>query len=279
MPRRTLQLALRILSPFVLSVVLAACGSGNSTPAPAEVAEAVGDAISAAKLVGTNWRPIAIGEPGNSMPIDEATSLTLSFGVERYAGSGGCNWFLGVYVVEGDQIAFRAPAETALICPEPANVMEQEATYLSALQNVIEYRMLEDKLLGFTSEDQLLLTFEPAEPVAFEGTEWALKFQDQNEQAAAVIIGTTITATFDGGRVSGSSGCNTYQGAYTLDGETLSITDLAVTEMACDTPEGVMDQEQLYLANLASATRLLQTGGVLQLLNAGDVTVLAFGAP
>jgi hypothetical protein len=40
-----------------------------------------------------------------------------------------------------------------------------------------------------------------------------------------------------------------------------------------------MNQEALYFTNLAAATRLVQIGGMLQLLDADDVTVLAFGAP
>ena len=40
-----------------------------------------------------------------------------------------------------------------------------------------------------------------------------------------------------------------------------------------------MDQEALYLANLAGAVRLIQTAGVLQLLNADDETSLALAAP
>jgi heat shock protein HslJ len=279
MPRRILQFALHVAFLFVVVALLAACGGASSTPAPAATAEALGDALTAAELVGTNWQAVAFGSPGNSIPVDPDTTLTLSIGVERYAGSGGCNWFLGVYVAEGDQIAFRSPAETAVVCAEPADVMGQEATYLSALQNVIAYRQQDDLLLGYTSDDQLLLTFKPAEPVDFEGTEWALKFQNMDDQAAPLIIGTTVNATFADGTISGTAGCNTYQASYTLDGEALTISDLTKSDNTCDSPDGIMNQEALYFTNLAAATRLVQIGGMLQLLDADDVTVLAFGAP
>ncbi len=280
MQRHAFQHALRTLLPLLLVTVLAACRQPTvSAPAPAQAAEALGEAISAAELVGTNWQAVAFGSPGDSQPIDQATPVTLNFGVDRYFGTGGCNWFLGVYDVADDQMELRAPAQTVLQCKTPANLMQQEAMYLSALWNIVAYRQLDEKLLAYATDNQLLLTFVPAAPVALEGTAWSLKFQQEDEQMAPIIADTAITATFAAGRISGNAGCNTYEAAYTLDGDALAINGLSATEKACDAPEGVMDREQLYLANLASATQLTQSGGLLQLLNADDETVLAFGAP
>ena len=87
--------------------------------------------------------------------------------------------------------------------------------------------------------------------------------------------------TFAEGKVTGSAGCNTYTGTYTLDGDKLTIAGLTVTDetkKTCDSPRGIMDQEAIYLANLAGAVRLIQTAGVLQLLNADDETSLALCA-
>lgn len=66
---------------------------------------------------------------------------------------------------------------------------------------------------------------------------------------------TEITATFDSaeGEVSGSGGCNTYFARYEVKGSKLSIFEMAFTEMACVSPEGVMEQEQEFLSLLANA--------------------------
>lgn len=65
---------------------------------------------------------------------------------------------------------------------------------------------------------------------------------------------TSITLAFDGaGAVSGNSGCNSYSGAYAINGTSLSIGPLISTRMACE-PD-VMDQEQLYLASLREPLR------------------------
>lgn len=290
MPHQSRPPALRTSLLLLLAaggaVLLAACRQPavpTPTPAPAGAAAALGDVLSATQLAGTGWQAVAFGDSSDGKPVDPATSLTLNFGADRYGGSGGCNWFLGTYDVAGDSMQLNAPSQTILQCTEPANVMQQESMYLSALYNVDEYRKLDDKLLAYATGSQLLLTFREAPPVALEGTAWSLKFlQDPQDNVAATMPGTTVSAAFAGGKVTGSAGCNNYTGTYTLDGDKLTIGDIAVAEgnkKTCDSPEGIMDQEAIYLANLAGSVRLVQTAGVLQLLNADDETSLAFGAP
>ncbi len=61
------------------------------------------------------------------------------------------------------------------------------------------------------------------------------------------IPGTTITVEFrEGGKVSGSAGCNSYTTTYKIDGENLTFgNETATTMMNC--PEAVMDQENAFL--------------------------------
>lgn len=82
-----------------------------------------------------------------------------------------------------------------------------------------------------------------------EGTSWTLVAYRKTRP----ITGTTITARFEGGQVSGSAGCNSYRGPYTVSGNTISVGALATTKMACLQPEGVMAQEALFLEMLQKA--------------------------
>jgi heat shock protein HslJ len=294
MPHQSRQPALRTFLPLLLvtlgAMLLAACRQPavpTPTPAPGRAAAdgpaVMGDVLAPAQLAGTGWQALAFGSPDDGKPVDGVTTLTLNFGADRYAGSGGCNWFLGTYSVAGDSMELNAPSQTVLQCTAPPDVMQQEAMYLSALYNVDEYRKLDDKLLAYATGSQLLLTFRAAAPVPLEGTAWSLKFlQDTQDNVVAAIAGTTVTATFAAGKITGSAGCNTYTGTYTLNGDKLNVAGLTVpgaTKKTCDSPQGIMDQEAIYLANLAGAVRLVQTAGVLQLLNADDETNLAFAAP
>jgi heat shock protein HslJ len=62
--------------------------------------------------------------------------------------------------------------------------------------------------------------------------------------------GATPTAEFSQGQLSGFSGCNTYQTSYDVDGDTMTIGEVAGTLIACDEP--TMAVETDYVASLKS---------------------------
>jgi heat shock protein HslJ len=90
---------------------------------------------------------------------------------------------------------------------------------------------------------------------ALEGNKWFLNSYGEQNNPKQVIKGTEITATFNRGKgeVTGSGGCNTYFASYEINGNNLSISNLAWTERACLSPAGVMEQEQEFLSLLADA--------------------------
>jgi heat shock protein HslJ len=94
-----------------------------------------------------------------------------------------------------------------------------------------------------------------------DGTSWVLV----GYGLAAPLPGTQITANFEDGQVGGSSGCNSYGGSYEVKGESITVTEIFVTEMACMDPEGVMEQEQTYLQYLSGATTFRVSEGQLQM--------------
>lgn len=90
------------------------------------------------------------------------------------------------------------------------------------------------------------------------------------------LPGTAPSAEFSSDEVSGSAGCNTYFGAYAVDGSEITIGDVASTEMWCDAPPGVMDQEQAVLTALKSAAGYRLSGAQLDLLDATERVILKF---
>ena len=261
-------------------VLLVACGDQpEPTATPESLEDAVSQAVPQASFIGTSWQVESVGQAEDGIAPIEGTHATLSFGVERYSGSGGCNYFLGVYDTNYDTLRLGTPAQTNLTCESPEGLMKQEASYLQALANVVEYREEDGKLLAYTVDDQLLLTFVPAEPVPVEGTAWLLKFQVLEGGPAPVSPGTEITALLEDGTISGSSGCNTYQGSYELNDDNLVIGDLAVTERVCEDPVGIMDQEAAYISTLSTVASLSQSGTTLELMDADGRLILLYGAP
>ena len=88
-----------------------------------------------------------------------------------------------------------------------------------------------------------------------EKNKWMLSSYGEVNNLKTVLADTEITAEFDKGRgeIIGSGGCNTYFATYKIDGNNLSISNLAWTEMACLSPDGIMEQEQEFLSLLAGA--------------------------
>jgi hypothetical protein len=90
-----------------------------------------------------------------------------------------------------------------------------------------------------------------------------------------VLPGVSATATFEDGQVHGSGGCNTYSGAYEVRGDSITIGPLAMTEMACMEPEGIMEQESLFMAHMSDAQTFALTDGQLQIFQS-DGEALTF---
>ena len=104
----------------------------------------------------------------------------------------------------------------------------------------------------------------PSGAAGLEGTTWVLttRFGGLSDMGPAKA---QIDLRLEGGRASGSSGCNHYGGPYTVEGSSLSFGDLASTEMAC--PEPIMTIESRYLQALTTVQRyeLAPSGDALTL--------------
>jgi heat shock protein HslJ len=110
-------------------------------------------------------------------------------------------------------------------------------------------------------------------PDPLAGTRWTVtNLYNGRGAVEGVIPGTTITLEFDrAGRVSGSAGCNTYSASYRVNGSSLSVDPPGSTNMFCETPEGVMQQEQTFLATLNAARTFQIIGNQLHIRLGSDV--------
>ncbi len=103
------------------------------------------------------------------------------------------------------------------------------------------------------------------ESAVLADTSWKLIQYDSTKP----LPGSGITLEFKDGQVSGNAGCNHYFGTYQTQGSSISISDLAWTEMACLDPEGIMSQEQEVMSLLSSASRYELGNATLTLITAG----------
>jgi heat shock protein HslJ len=204
----------------------------------------------------------------------------LGFGVDRYTGYGGCDWFVGVYNAEGDTLRLQAPATTSGGCLTQPRATEQQATYMSMLWNVTNYPIEDGKLVLYTTGNQPLMTMVSLETVPFEGTTWELisYFSPDHAYWTSLLPGAAITAKFDGKQLTGNAGCNDYQVGYQRNENRLQLDELTVTDNMCTVPEGVMEQEKGYLAMLRTVGAISQYPRSIELLSIDGTPRLAYHA-
>ena len=95
----------------------------------------------------------------------------------------------------------------------------------------------------------------------------------------SVVIDTEMNALFtEIGLVGGSAGCNDYRASYEADDSNISIGPAAVTRKMCAEPEGIMEQESLYLAALETAATYEIDGPRMDLYDENGSRVATFNA-
>lgn len=96
----------------------------------------------------------------------------------------------------------------------------------------------------------------------------AWKLEAGTDQGVAIPIPTAypITLKIDGRTVGGISACNHYGGTLDVNGTTIKISALSMTEMACQ--DDVMAAEAAYLAALPKVTTAARDGDSLVLSGA-----------
>jgi heat shock protein HslJ len=109
-----------------------------------------------------------------------------------------------------------------------------------------------------------------ADAATLEGVPWVLSEGVDVEGWEDVAP----SATFADGNVAGSTGCNRFSGAYTTDGDSLELGQIASTQMACGPPGDAVEGE--FLAALQRAAAWSVTDDELVLHDADHEEVLRF---
>ena len=264
----------------VLLLFVAGCASDQTEqeqhPPSGQEAESSPKDAESASLTGTSWILESLGEGEGQIPALEVQQPTLGFLADRYGGDSGCNFYVGVYNSSESNVVLETPARTGGVCSQPQEVQEQESVYLSSLATVTSYAVVEDELEMYSSSGQLMLTMLPMDPASLQGTVWSLQFLNVETQWQPILPGTNITMQMDGDELSGSAGCNDYTASVSEKAGALTISEISATNKMCNTPEGVMEQETLYLSMLEQAALLRQFPVSLQLLDVDGAPLLLY---
>lgn len=141
----------------------------------------------------------------------------------------------------------------------------------------VTYRLVASNSVGeSTSQDQSVVVSDSAPNNPLAGTSWLVTgYNNGSGGVASVLEGTSLTMSFGtDGELHGSAGCNSYSAIYSVEGSTLSIGPMTSTNQTCSEPEGVMQQEQAFMAALGSAATYGISGNQLTIQNGSGATAV-----
>ena len=233
------------------------------------------------------------------------TNISAEFSPDgSISGGSGCNHYQGSYTATGNSISLGAMAFTEIGCTEPEGILEQEERFLLMLGDSATFEVDADALTLTTASGETLLFVYREEITPNNGDSsnaddsvsnandasdggdslvgsWKLDSFGDPAYPDSPLPGTEITASFSAdGSVSGNAGCNGFQGSYQSGDGALSFGLMAITQMACPEPEGVLEQETRFFNMLNQADEYRMSGGNLILTTpSGEQLLFSPSAP
>jgi heat shock protein HslJ len=265
-PRRAVRTPLfTLLAVLVLGSVLVACsddgGKGSSTSS------------GQAEITGVQW---VLDTTALVRGAGDVT-VTAQFTDGQMTGESGCNRYFTAYTAKPatGTMTLGPVGGTRIACTGKANDVEQ--AYLAALDNVQQYRATSDSLRLLDAGGKVLLRYTAVDAAKAIKGDWVVTSFYTGDALQSPVVGSTLTAKFEGKQVSGESGCNSFSGEYTVDGDAIAIGPLASTLRACADP-AVDEQEAEYLQALALAKTFTVTGDRLDLFREDGGFAVSFQA-
>jgi heat shock protein HslJ len=225
-------------------------------------------------LVGPVWLWEATHmNDGTVITPDNPASYNVQFMDDgSIAIQADCNNASASYTLDANLITIVPGPSTLMACPEGSLGTQ----FVEQLGNVGSFFFKGGDLFMEIKFDSGSMHF-VAQPSGLAGTAWVVTaYNNGNEAVVGLLDSTVITAEFaEDGTLSGSAGCNNYTTGYetTADGG-FSVGPVATTRMLCSTPEGIMEQEQAFIAALETAATYRLAGDTLEMRTADDALAL-----
>ncbi len=250
----------RLLSLLLAFVVLAAACGGNddATEPPTDG----GNGAPADPFGTSEWRLVEATVDDTELELLDSHPITLRRTGDQVVGTAACNGYSGSFA--DGPLLFGSFAVTEMAC-DPPETMTLESLFLEALGRT-DSAAAEGEVLVLTG-DGVELRFEEVAPTPdadIEGTQWVLDTLLDGDAARSMLSGTAAGLRLDASTVTGTDGCNTFDGSYELDGDTLRVGPLAQTTRGCE-PD-VMEQARDITSVLSGAPTVGIDGDRLTLM-------------
>jgi heat shock protein HslJ len=227
-------------------------------------------------LEDTVWRLIEVRSGGELIDVPAEVDATLTLTGGQAGGSGGCNQFGGPYALDGTLVTFGQLTTTEMACQDGS--MEVETAYYQGLGEVAGWSITDGTLELTDGELQPVLRFEVAPGGSLANVTWTLTgYLDATGAMHPPAQGAPSTIEFDdAGRVSGTTGCNVFNGPYEADQSFLRIGPLAVTMALCIDPVGA--QETAILSAFERVASYWASADALELMDDQGAVLLSYAS-
>jgi heat shock protein HslJ len=202
-----------------LLLALAACGDESSA---------------GGSLKGKSYLSTAVTENGQAKQLAAKTRIRLQFTDDgRLIADAGCNSMQSRVSTSNGRLAVEDLAMTDMGCDAPRHAQDDWLAKL--LHNKPTWKLEADTLTVTSGGTTIsLLDRKTAEPdLPLDGTKWSLETVITGEVASHQAGSEKAWITFNGERVTGSTGCNELQVVVARDNGKLTFGDLVTTRRAC----------------------------------------------
>lgn len=228
-------------------------------------------------LVACDWLPI--GEPeldgawqltsgtydGAAIVVPDGSRITMTIEGDTIGGTAACNQYGGTFELDGRTITIGPISATEMGCDGP--IMAAESAFLSALADVDTVEPSRSLHLTGPASDLQFMILPPVDDAAIVGTAWLLDSIITGDAVSSVMGAPATLRLTEDGTITGSTGCRSFDGTYTISGDEVQVTRLIVTDNACADALAAQDEHVLgvlgdgFTASVEGARLTLMAGG------------------
>jgi heat shock protein HslJ len=251
--------AMLIVVPMLLVAGLTGCAGDAARDGAAGEHPAAPATATAPLPEGRTFVSTGVTSAGQPKALVSGTTIRLRIPTaDKISVQAGCNTAEGQARIEGTKLVVLDLASTAIGCDQALHAQDD---WIGGFLRAGPTWQLTGNELVLTAQD-MELTFtdravaEPARPLV--GTKWTIDtIVGTGGTSSSVPAGVTATMTFTAdGKVSGTTGCNTFGGTATVSGNKITFGDLASTRRACSGGAGSLEADVFRVLEAPATFRI-----------------------
>lgn len=226
-------------------MLLSACGNESSAGDPAASGSPSGPASSGSSggsLEGRSFLSVSLTEDGKPKELAPKTRIGLRFADGNVHAETGCNQLGGAVSTDGGVLKVDVLGGTEMGCDAPRQ--EQEHWVDQLLKDRPAWKLDADKLTLTRGATTLVLQdrtiVQPDKKL--DGTSWRLETVVDGDTEWHLVGAEQAHLTISGERITGSTGCNDFEGVVAHTANKLTLGEIAVTAVGCTGDAAKLEQ-------------------------------------